>query len=882
MLLNRIGGDDPVRIRNFGACGVVSTLGWSNFATSAVFLPLGSSQLSSSLPVQEKGSRNKRKFRADPPMPDLNRLVMPQNECPNYELPLEKPHIDNHASMCDLCSTLIGHPREEPDGEEFQEADWDDLSEVQMEDLLLKNLDTAFKAAVKRITSNGYTEEAATKAILRSGLRYGSKDTISNIVDNTLKLLQNGPEVDCSSRDHFFEDLQQLEKYILAEMICVLREVRPSFSIGDAMWYLLISDMNVSHACSMDGDPSSSMCSDDSRDAPSDSQLKSDSNPSSTTVSPPSMTEFNVPKPENMNPVLPYPQPTSQPELPTVTGIPNLPSGRFSASRSVQGARSTPSTARGKVNLSSDHAAEEFSSSSVSLLNLPQEKPMVSKKGHGGASKRESILRQKSGHHEKSYRGYGTKGSLKMSKISGLGSYIFDKKGKSATGSTSANLKSTSMKLSEAVGVDLTRANGSHNISFSAGLSASSTCSPDTAQSPAPLPTTNTELSLSLPTTNSNSAYHKPHSAVEMENCSNFLGITSDSAGGQWAPQDKKDEMLLKLVPRVRDLQARLQEWSEWAQQKIMQATRRLGKDKADLQSLRQEKEDAIRLKKEGQSLEDATLKKLSDIEFALAKTREQVAKTSTSVRTLEVENAKLRYDMQAAKLEAAESAASCEEVSRREVKTLKKFQSWDRQKAQLQEELVTEKRKLSQLQQQVAQAKEHQDQLEARWKQEEKLKVDAVKQADTEREERELLETSAKSKEDEIKLEAESNLQKYREEIQRLENQIAQLRLKTDSSKIAALRWSIDGSKKLDVPKDSYSQYATDMDSQDYGFGDVQREWECVMCLSEEMSVVFLPCAHQVVCTKCNELHEKQGMKDCPSCRAPIQQRICVRFSNS
>ena len=60
---------------------------------------------------------------------------------------------------------------------------------------------------------------------------------------------------------------------------------------------------------------------------------------------------------------------------------------------------------------------------------------------------------------------------------------------------------------------------------------------------------------------------------------------------------------------------------------------------------------------------------------------------------------------------------------------------------------------------------------------------------------------------------------------------------------------------------------------------GGVKREQECVMCLSEEMSVLFMPCAHQVVCKTCNELHEKQGMQDCPSCRSPIQQRIAVRF---
>ncbi|KAJ0547261.1 hypothetical protein HanIR_Chr08g0370221 [Helianthus annuus] len=45
-----------------------------------------------------------------------------------------------------------------------------------------------------------------------------------------------------------------MEKYLLAELVCVVREIRPSFSTGDAMWCLLISDMNVSQACGVDGD----------------------------------------------------------------------------------------------------------------------------------------------------------------------------------------------------------------------------------------------------------------------------------------------------------------------------------------------------------------------------------------------------------------------------------------------------------------------------------------------------------------------------------------------------------------------------------------------------------------------------------------------------
>ena len=165
--------------------------------------------------------------------------------------------------------------------------------------------------------------------------------------------------------------------------------------------------------------------------------------------------------------------------------------------------------------------------------------------------------------------------------------------------------------------------------------------------------------------------------------------------------------------------------------------------------------------------------------------------------------------------------------------------------------------------------------------------------QASSIRKEIENIEASAKSKEGMIKLKAETNLQKYKDDIQKLEKEISQLRLKTDSSKIAALRSGIDGSyastlaeiKCSPAQKESRTPRISEVgnDFHDHSeTGGVKRERECVMCLSEEMSVVFLPCAHQVVCTTCNELHEKQGMKDCPSCRGPIQLRIPVRYAHS
>lgn len=151
----------------------------------------------------------------------------------------------------------------------------------------------------------------------------------------------------------------------------------------------------------------------------------------------------------------------------------------------------------------------------------------------------------------------------------------------------------------------------------------------------------------------------------------------------------------------------------------------------------------------------------------------------------------------------------------------------------------------------------------------------------------REKIEASSKCKEDMIKSKAETSSHKYKNDIQKLEKEISQLRLKTDSSKIAALRRGIDGNyggrhadtkNTRDPRMPFFSKLVPDL--QDFSeTGGVKRERECVMCLSEEMSVVFLPCAHQVVCKTCNELHEKQGMKECPSCRSSIQRRIHVRF---
>ncbi|XP_058077870.1 putative E3 ubiquitin-protein ligase RF298 [Magnolia sinica] len=869
----------------------------------AAMVARGSSQLSSSISVQEKGSRNKRKFHADQPLGDPNKLTPPsQPECTAC-CELEKSQnslaSEQHA-VCDLrgfqqdqlngltsdrgSSSDFGCelPRDELEVEFRDNVDWSDVTETQLEELVLCHLDTIYKSAIRRIATHVHSEDVATQAVMRPGLYYGCKDIVSNIVDNALAFLRNGQEID-SSKDCIFEDLQHLEKYILVEMVCVLMEVWPTFSMGDAMWRLLICDMNMSDACAVDGNLLGSFGSDEAAGSLSVSTV-------SQAISEANVSVPNGPEASGVRPSKPNKLNPSGPELPSVAGIPNLPSARFSALGNAPNLEkesdvSLADHGEESSSFTSDHVPT-MPRSSASRLSWPDDKTGGGRKGHINSSKRDSLFRQKSIHLEKSYRAYGSKVALRSGKLNGLTSFFMDKKCKPVSEAAISNLKNASLKVSKVVGVGSSQIDGIANLSINVGSTSDLGFNTKENSNPSMLPVASTELTLSLPSKNSGAS--KPDGNVETDvSCS---GISSDNIFGQWPPQDKKDEMLLKLDSRVRELQIQMQEWREWGEHKVMDAARKLSKDNAELKMLRQEKEEVARIKKEKQTLEENTMKKLSEMENALGKASRQVDMANATVRRREVENSELRQEMEAAKLRAAELAARHEEVSRREKKTLKKYESWEKLKTFFQEELLTEKSKLSRLQQQLEQAKEYHDQLEARRKQEERLKEEAHLLADSERKAREQIEASAKLKEDKIRLEAETDFQRYRNDMGRLEIEIAQVRLKADSSKIAALHWGVDGSyaSRLTDVRSNHSlkentHYISEMtDFQDSGIGDVWCELECVMCLTEEMSVVFLPCAHQVVCTKCNELHEKQGMKDCPSCRTPIQQRICARFVHS
>ncbi|KAL0712636.1 hypothetical protein Bca4012_019614 [Brassica carinata] len=709
---------------------------------------------------QGKGRKNKRKL-ADPshqPIADAS-----LTEFPPYEL---------------FHSLKFQNPLSE------NAEEWDDPFACHLEELLSSNLMALFRNAMDQIVACGYREDNVLKAISGSRLYCGGNDLVSNIVNDTLSFLKSGKKVS-GLRDYVFEDLQQLVAYTLVEKISLVKEVRPSVSTVEAMWRLLMCDLNVFQAFEMEGDGlEGAECNNHTKSSDSDNT-----------------TNNNQSEPVKF----------------------------------------------GNFNYKNCHAASGEGTKRKNSVAAASGEKLAS--GRKGRTKKEvAMMRQKSCVDK--IRTYSKGSGYKTAKYASVGGFLVEKRGKSPS-----DLASSKITTSEVVNVPLAESNSGKGYV---------TALPAINAPPAPLASEKKSGSEAAP--------------------DYYTGIPYDASLGIYVPRNKRDELVLKLAPRMKDLQNELQVWTDWANQKVKQATSRLLKDQPELKALRKEKQEAEEVRKERQLLEENNMKRRSEMEFALNNMTRQLEKANSTVRRLELEQSLLKKEREVANVRAAEAAVSCREAKERVKKTLKNTQSWEGQKVLLQEELKSQRDKVAELQQEVSKAKNRQNQIEATWKQEKAAKEKLVAQAAALEEERVKLEELGKAEEERIKTKAENDVRYYTENIERLESEISKLKLKSDCLKIAALKKGIDGSNEGNKNGTTHNTTTTKAsliwENSNGTEAKIKRERECVMCLSEEMTVIFLPCAHQVLCSKCNQLHEKEAMEDCPSCRAKIQRRIQARFA--
>lgn len=166
---------------------------------------------------------------------------------------------------------------------------------------------------------------------------------------------------------------------------------------------------------------------------------------------------------------------------------------------------------------------------------------------------------------------------------------------------------------------------------------------------------------------------------------------------------DPKNEMVRDLIKQTREMEAQLKERKEWAQQKAIQAARKLGTDLTELRVLRMQHDENQRRKKDKQEMEDETMKRLTQLENELKKKSGQLDRSNATVQKLEMENAEIRAEMEAAKLSASESERQCQKLVKKEKKDSKRLEMWDRQKAKLQEDIAECKTKITQVDRELA-----------------------------------------------------------------------------------------------------------------------------------------------------------------------------------
>ncbi|KAG2289504.1 hypothetical protein Bca52824_049108 [Brassica carinata] len=196
--------------------------------------------------VRTKHVRPNRKTRSTKPEFDPSSRLLDKTSLPRSIVESSLRHLVDHNHQ----GLLDSNP-----GGNFEDNDaLGYCTEEQLEDLLLKHLECLYNEAVSKLVSLGHGEDVALRAVLSNGYCYGGMDVSTNIVHNALACLKggNGEDKDEDGSGAVFADLRQLVEYSLAGMVYLLKQVKPCLSKGDALWCLLVSELHVGKASTID------------------------------------------------------------------------------------------------------------------------------------------------------------------------------------------------------------------------------------------------------------------------------------------------------------------------------------------------------------------------------------------------------------------------------------------------------------------------------------------------------------------------------------------------------------------------------------------------------------------------------------------------------
>ncbi|KAK7263319.1 hypothetical protein RJT34_30907 [Clitoria ternatea] len=670
-----------------------------------------------------------------------------------------------------------------------EETGWGYCTEEQLEEILLKNLEFIYNEAVSKLVALGYDEDVAVKAILKNGHCFGAMDVLTNILHNSLAFLNGNTDGvgGCKNNNNntgnnndnnsgnlnesvpVFSELRQLEEHALSSMVCLLQQVRPHLSKGDAMWCLLMSDLHVGRASSME-----------------------------------------IPMPANGGPA-----PATVEASGNSVGAIAPALCRFHGGWGFGNGGGLDFPVNGVFSCGAE-------------MNLQLQRDIEFPKRFNLSPSMKSLLKRNVAMFAAGFRANSKQLQTPAKAVPG----------RVAAATTASNLDSPAVSGAD-ISVLAEQPGDSQNLDN--------------------------------------------QDAVNMV-LSKFRDLNLDE-NLELVAEDQKDEVIVTLFHQIKDLEKQVKERKDWAHQKAMQAARKLSSDLTELKMLRMEREETQKLKKGKQALEDTTMKRLSEMENALRKASGQVDRANAAVRRLETENAEIKAEMEASKLSASESVTACLEVAKREKKCLKKLLAWEKQKAKLQQEISDEKQKILETQEVLAQIRQFQKDAEVKWKEELKVKEEALALVDEERRSKEAAESNNKRKLEALRLKIEIDFQRHKDDLLRLEQELSRLKASAQSAELhqqsnASPTSDSEGAKPQ---RETIARLLQELDNlEDFSEKEVNSNRECIICMKDEVSIVFLPCAHQVMCASCSDEYGRKGKAACPCCRVQIQQRIRVFGASS
>ena len=132
-------------------------------------------------------------------------------------------------------------------------SDWEDCTAEELRNLLLTNIESLYNRVIQKLLASEFNIEEARGAVLRHTRCYWGRDAEITIVKSCMDDLERKQRRHDQAETHTqFAHMKALHLYTLNEMVGSLRDVRPNLTEVESVWYLLMADMNVPHACLID------------------------------------------------------------------------------------------------------------------------------------------------------------------------------------------------------------------------------------------------------------------------------------------------------------------------------------------------------------------------------------------------------------------------------------------------------------------------------------------------------------------------------------------------------------------------------------------------------------------------------------------------------